>query len=115
RTTVAQVGLAVLTYALVNITWVFFRSKTFAGAWLLLQSMLLIDTSGAPLLSSYKAISAAVTITLLVATHWFMRNRTLHGVTARVPAPAVGLAWGVMLFLVTITNGGSSAFIYFQF
>ena len=115
RTTLAQVGLGIMTYALINITWVFFRAKTFGGAALLLRSMLLIDAGGPPLLSSYKAISATITISLLVMTHWFMRNRTLHGVTARVPAPAIGLAWGVMLFLVTITNGGSSAFIYFQF
>ncbi|MES3035469.1 MAG: MBOAT family O-acyltransferase [Gemmatimonadota bacterium] len=115
RTTIGKVAIALLTYALINITWVFFRAKEFGTARRLLESMLLVDRSGAPLLSSYKVISALTTVGLLVLVHWFMRDRTLHGVAARVPAPAVGLAWGVMLFLVTITQGGSSAFIYFQF
>lgn len=115
RTTLGRVAIALLTYALINITWVFFRAREFSTARRLLESMLLIDRSGAPLLSSYKVISALVTVTLLVLVHWYMRDRTLHGFAARVPAPAVGLAWGVMLFLVTITQGGSSAFIYFQF
>ena len=115
RTTWAKIGLALFTYALVNITWVFFRARDFTGASRLLRSMLFIDRSGAPLLDSYALISAIATISALVVTHWFMRERTLHDTAARVPAPAIGMAWGMMLFLVAITQGGSSAFIYFQF
>jgi len=115
RTTSARIAMALVTYALVNITWVFFRARDFTAASRLLKSMLFIDGSGTTILSSYKLLSVLATIGALVLTHWFMRDRTLHGVAARVPAPVIGMAWGMMLFLVTITQGGSSAFIYFQF
>ena len=115
RTALARVAMALVTYALVNITWVFFRARDFTTASRLLKSMLLIDGSGAPILSSYKLASVLATVGAIVVAHWYMRDRTLHGVSARVPAPVIGMAWGMMLFLVTITQGGSSAFIYFQF
>src|SRR5712671_3423391 len=35
----ALLGLALLTFLLVNVTWVFFRAKTFAGAGLVLKGM----------------------------------------------------------------------------
>ena len=33
-----MIGLALLTFLLVNITWVFFRAKTFAGAGMVLRA-----------------------------------------------------------------------------
>jgi hypothetical protein len=36
-------------------------------------------------------------------------------VVERWPAPVVGAAWGALLFLIVVTQGGSNAFIYFQF
>ncbi|HYW31061.1 MAG TPA: MBOAT family O-acyltransferase, partial [Gemmatimonas sp.] len=110
-----QLLLAVITYALVNITWVFFRARDFDGAQRLIASMLLMDRSGAPLLSTYLLWSGLLTITMLVLVHWTMRDRELHQVAQRLPAPVLGVAWGVLALLVAITNGTSEAFIYFQF
>ncbi|MBA3391557.1 MAG: MBOAT family protein [Deltaproteobacteria bacterium] len=115
RTLPAKLALGLLTYALVNITWVFFRAGNFSTAERMLRSMLLLDTSGKPVLSTWFVLSSAVTTCAIVASHWLMRERTLHGTVARIPATAFGLAWGAMLFLIAITQGGSSAFIYFQF
>ena len=85
------------------------------GAARLLTSMLLIDRSGKPLLSTYLLGSALLAVTGLVGTHWCMRDRELHAVAERTSPVLVGMAWGTMLFLIAITQGGSSAFIYFQF
>lgn len=114
-TRLGQLGLALVTYLLVNLTWVFFRAGDFPGAWRLLSSMLLLDRSGGPLLDTYKVVSAAAGIAVLLAVHWYMRSRTLHAEVARLPGALVGLAWGAMLFLIVATQGGSNAFIYFQF
>jgi alginate O-acetyltransferase complex protein AlgI len=114
RTRPAQLGLALLTYALVNVTWVFFRARDFGTAARLLRSMLLF-APGAPVLTSWLAASAGATVAALLVVHWRMRDRELHAVVERWPAPAVGVALGAMLFLLTITQGGSDAFIYFQF
>lgn len=111
----SRIALALLTYALVNITWVFFRAQDFDTAWRILASMLLIDTSGAPLLSTWLIVSAVVPVTGLLLVHGYMRERSLHAEVARLPVAVSGLLWGTMLFLIAITQGGSDAFIYFQF
>jgi alginate O-acetyltransferase complex protein AlgI len=115
RTLPAKIMLAAVTYFLVNITWVFFRAQDFSTAARVLSSMLLIDRTGAPLLSTWLLGSSLLTIACMLFAHWMMRDDHLHSVAQRVPATAVGLAWGLMLFVIVITQGGSNAFIYFQF
>jgi alginate O-acetyltransferase complex protein AlgI len=115
RTLPARLALAALTYALVNVTWVFFRARDFPGAWRLLRSMAFAGPAGAPVLTSWLVGSAALTVAALLAAHWHLRDRELHRVVERWPAPAVGAAWGALLFLIVVTQGGSDAFIYFQF
>ncbi len=110
-----KIVLALFTYLLVNITWVFFRAQDFTTAARMLRSMLWIDSTGAPLLNAWLVISSSVTIGSMLLIHWLMRDRDLHQVAERLPAAAVGLIWGIMLFLIAITQGGSNAFIYFQF
>jgi alginate O-acetyltransferase complex protein AlgI len=111
----AKFGLALITYFLVNITWVFFRAPDFSSAARMLRSMLLIDRGGDPVLQTWFVVSAAGTIAAMLAIHWYMRDRDLHSVVERIPATAVGAMWGAMLFAIAITQGGSNAFIYFQF
>lgn len=115
RTTAGRLLLAIITFALVNVTWVFFRARSFGDAAALLRAMLLVDRDGAPLLTSYLLGSGLLAITALVAVHWVMRDRPLHAAAERVPAPVLGVAWGVLLFLIVATQGTSNAFIYFQF
>lgn len=107
--------LALLTYFLVNITWVFFRATDFATAWRMLRGMLLIDRSGAPVLGTYALASAGAAVAAILALHWHMRHRALHAEVARWPAAVTGVLWAAMLFAIAITQGGSDAFIYFQF
>jgi alginate O-acetyltransferase complex protein AlgI len=111
----AKIMLGLLTYFLVNITWVFFRAQDFGSAARILRSMLLIDRGGNPVLVTWFVISTVLTIGTMLACHWYMRDRELHTVVERVPAWASGAAWGTALFIIAITQGGSNAFIYFQF
>ena len=107
--------LGVLTYALVNITWVFFRAHDFHNAWRMLGSMLGFGPAGLPILTTWQVISAIVPVAAMLAIHIYMRERDLHVEVARWPVALVGLVLGAMLFLIAATQGGSSAFIYFQF
>lgn len=115
KTRPSRLLLALLTYFLVNLTWVFFRARDFDTARRLLASMLGFDRSGAPLLSFFYLISAFGIIALLLGVHWRMRHQTLHEEVQRWSAPLVGLAWGAMLWLIVTAQGGGNAFIYFQF
>jgi len=111
----AFVALGLLTYMLVNLTWVFFRAKTFAKAWDVLKGMLNLNGSPKPILETYYIVSVFVIVAAIVLVHWFMRARTLESVVARTPAAAVSLVWALLAFAIVIAQGSGSAFIYFQF
>jgi len=111
----ALVALGLLTYALVNVTWVFFRAKTFAKAWVVLRGMFGANAGARPILSTFNLLAVALIIGGILITHWLMRARTLESVIARTPATAVALLWGLMAFAIVAAQGDGSAFIYFQF
>ena len=111
----ARLGLGLLTYALVNITWVFFRAQDFPTAWRVLSSMLLIGQGGEPVLSYWRVLSASVAVGGMLLVHVYMRERELHAEVQRLPVAVGGLLWGAMALLIVMTQGGSNAFIYFQF
>ncbi|MEP6940569.1 MAG: MBOAT family O-acyltransferase [Rudaea sp.] len=112
---VAFVCLGLLTYTLVNLTWVFFRAKTFGKAWTVLGGMFGQHADAPPILPSFALISAAAIVGAIVVTHWFMRARTLESVVARTHPAVLCAAWAFMAFAIVIAQGDGSAFIYFQF
>jgi len=111
----ARIFLALLTYFLVNITWVFFRAQDFETAWRMLITMLTFATDGEKVLPTVFILQVTITISVMLAVHWGMRNRPVEEVVARRPFWLVGLLWGFMLTLIIITQGENDAFIYFQF
>ena len=115
RTVLFRVGLALLTYFLVNITWVFFRSPDFPTAWRMIRSMVGASSGGAVVLPVVYVAQVVIVITGILATHWFMRDRVLEDVVARTRWWIVGTVWAAMLFAIIVTQGSGNAFIYFQF
>jgi D-alanyl-lipoteichoic acid acyltransferase DltB (MBOAT superfamily) len=106
---------ALLTFFLINVTWVFFRSPDFTTAWRLLTSMFTRVSNGAPLLPTIDMIKVSVVIVLMVITHWFMRNTTVLEVAQKTKWWIVGIVWAVMLLFLILSQASSSSFIYFQF
>ncbi|MGD8977159.1 MAG: MBOAT family protein, partial [Gammaproteobacteria bacterium] len=107
--------LGLLTYFLVNLTWVFFRAQDFATAWRMIDTMLTFNMDGEKVLPTIDIILVCTVIPAMLLVHGLMRNRLLHEVVAAAPRWLVGTVWGAMLFLIIITQGQSNAFIYFQF
>jgi len=107
--------LALVTYFLVNITWVFFRAQDFATAWRMIDTMLTFNMDGKKVLPMIDVLLVTGVTIAMLAIHWFMRNRYLHDVAAATPRWLLAGAWGVMLWLIIISQGQSSAFIFFQF
>ena len=110
-----RVALALLTYALVNVTWVFFRAETFEGASRVLAGMAGLATDATAVLPTIYMIKAAVIVAVIVVVQWLMRNRELEDVVARAPWWVTGIVTAAMLFAVIIAQGSGEAFIYFQF
>jgi len=106
---------ALLTFFLVNVTWVFFRSPDFTSAWRMLVSMFSVVPKGAALLSNLSIIKVSVIIAMMLAFHWFMRNRRVLSVAEKMPWWLLSLAWSAMLILLILSQESSSSFIYFQF
>jgi len=106
---------ALLTFFLVNITWVFFRSPTFTGAGSMLGSMFGTVNGGTPLLTTIAMIKIAVIICAMLIAHWSMRNTRILDVAHRLPWWLTGLVWSSMVILLILSQESSSSFIYFQF
>lgn len=111
----ALLALGLLTWTLVNITWVFFRAKTFDKAGAVLQGMFGLNATTKPILASAHFVPVAVIVAGIVVAHWLMRRRTLESALARTPPLVLSLAWGLMLFAIVAAQGVGNAFIYFQF
>jgi alginate O-acetyltransferase complex protein AlgI len=108
-------ALGLLTYALVNVTWVFFRAHTFGKAWVVLRGMAGGNAAAAPILPTVDLVTTTLIVTGLVTAHWLMRTRTLESMLQRTPAIPLSAALGVMAFAIVIAQGAGNAFIYFQF
>jgi alginate O-acetyltransferase complex protein AlgI len=106
---------ALFTFFLVNITWVFFRSQDFSTAWRILGSMFGKVKDGTPVLQNLAMIKVALIVFLMVAIHWYMRDRYVLDLVAKMKWWIVGIAWSVVLLLLIWSQESSSSFIYFQF
>jgi len=112
---VNQFMAALLTFFLVNVTWVFFRAQDFDTAWRLLASMFGFVDNGAALLPTLDIIKVSVITVLLVATHWFMRNTSVLQLAQKAKWWLVGVFWAFLLILLILSQKSSDSFIYFQF
>lgn len=108
-------ALALTTYFLVNITWVFFRAETFEGAAAVISGMFGLAVEPVAVLPTMFMIKVGVIVTGIVTIQWLMRNRTLEDVVASAPWWLTGLVVAAMLFAVIVSQGAGEAFIYFQF
>ncbi len=108
-------AMALVTYFLVNITWVFFRAESFSDAMLMLSSMFGLAKDAQKVLYLNEIIPAMLVIGGMVLTHWGMRSTTKEALIAKTPTWAIAAVWTFMLFMLLITQGSDSAFIYFQF
>jgi alginate O-acetyltransferase complex protein AlgI len=110
-----KIAAAILTYALVNVTWVFFRAESFPAAWLMLGSMVGANADMKAVLPTIHIIQTVLVIAAILVAHWTLRERKLEEVMARTPWWLLGALWGAMVFLIIITQDEGHAFIYFQF
>ena len=107
--------LAFTTFTCVNITWVFFRAREFTTAWEMIKSMLFLNTDGVKILQQFDIIKVMIVITILFLCHWVMRNTSVKEVAEKTPSWILGVVWAVMIVIMSIAQGNSEQFIYFQF
>jgi alginate O-acetyltransferase complex protein AlgI len=111
----ATIALGLLTWMLVNVTWVFFRAKDFGAAWQVLRGMSGQNGTAEPILDTVFLVVVPVVVAGIVISHWLMRRQTLESMLTRAHPMLVAVVWGTMLFAIIISQGSGNAFIYFQF
>jgi D-alanyl-lipoteichoic acid acyltransferase DltB (MBOAT superfamily) len=107
--------LAMFTFFLINVTWVFFRSPDFTSAWNLLTSMFGRNTDGTALLSTVDIAKVSIVITIMFAVHWLMRDTSVLQVMQKMKWWSVGIVWAILVIAIILSQKSSDSFIYFQF
>ncbi len=112
-----RLGLRLLTFVLVCLTWVFFRARGFGAAGLMLGSMLGVIPGGAKVLPVLDIVVVSVVMTALLAGHAFMadRSRHLHETVGGLPSWLLAVLWTAMIVALCLAQGAGDAFLYFQF
>jgi alginate O-acetyltransferase complex protein AlgI len=110
-TRAVQLALALVTFVLVCIAWVFFRAVSFDQAFRILAAML-----GRGRGAGHPAWWLAVLpVAALVAVHWRMRATTLEAAVERCPWPVRSALLAGAVVSLFLFSGVDRAFIYFQF
>lgn len=106
--------LALATFVLVCVAWVFFRAQDFPTALQILERMFLGGPS-AFRLSDAKVISVLAVVAGTLLLQWWLRDASLEELVQRLPAWMVGGGCALMLVTLFLVPGDNRAFIYFQF
>jgi len=110
-----KAAIALVTYFLVNITWVFFRAQSFDAALIYLASMFAAVAEPKKVLYFNAILPALIVVAGMVLAHWRMRSTSMEAVMEKTPQWVIAVTLTFMLFMLVITQGSDSAFIYFQF
>jgi alginate O-acetyltransferase complex protein AlgI len=105
-----RAGWGVVVQVVVLITWVFFRSHSFGGAWQFLRNVARLEWA-TPNWEMWTA--AAFLVPIIVAHGWTWLIE--HGWVAPLTPLRRAVLTGVLLYGILIAYGSSNAFIYFQF
>ncbi len=114
RTVGMQFVLGIVTWLAICLTWVLFRAEDPASAAYLLTSMLTFG-SAEELLGGVEVLTVLTVIASLLATHWFMRNRSFEAIFKGLSWQVAGLILGAMLIAIVLSPGEERDFIYFEF
>lgn len=108
--------LAQVTFLLICISWVLFRSESWTQAAMIWQAMLGISTATPTLVLGPRAMIGAVGVmVVMLGVHWLLRNRTFEEFVVSLPRWSVSLGLAAMIYAIATIHGDHRAFIYFQF
>jgi D-alanyl-lipoteichoic acid acyltransferase DltB (MBOAT superfamily) len=115
----AQAFLGLVTFGFVCIAWVFFRAGTLAHAFRILAAMIGLNSfsfASEIWVSNADLLVVLITTIFFLAFHWFMKDRSLEEVSARLPWWTRSVAIALLMAIIVLSfSGEDRAFIYFQF
>lgn len=106
--------LALLTYVLVCIAWVFFRAQDVESGWHLLTMMLTGEELDSILVENQIGTVLIVTGVVLLG-QWLLRDTSLKQIMERLPWWLRAVILAILLISLALAPGDDRAFLYFQF
>ena len=101
-----------LTLNFVCLSWILFRSSSFATAWLMIRRYLMLDHGGPETIPAWLALLGPG----LLAAQWLMRRTHLGMRVTNLALPGFAFAYGATwAFALAMMPLGYRPFIYFQF
>jgi D-alanyl-lipoteichoic acid acyltransferase DltB (MBOAT superfamily) len=113
-----KIGYSLVTFLLVCIAWVFFRSKSFETAFTIIKAMFAAVPTVVPSVrieSTTDILITCLIISLIFLLHWIMRNRSFEEVIDTAPWWMKSAVITGCLIAIFTFSGEDRAFIYFQF
>lgn len=112
----AAFPLAIVTFVLVNLAWVFFRAESFPQAFGLVATMLgrAPEEADRALAPSRLVFGLGIMLLIFVAS-WLMRNRSFERVALSLPWWLRSICLAAMALAIVTMSGDDEAFLYFQF
>ncbi len=113
---IAHAPIALLTFLLVCVAWVFFRAHSFGQAFDVTAALFGFGSPEVIRLLNPESIVLSVAVTLiLLCVHWSMRDASIASIVTRVPWWVRSLALAALVLGIIGLSGEDRAFIYFQF
>jgi alginate O-acetyltransferase complex protein AlgI len=112
-----QVGV---TFSLVSLGWLLFRSQDFGQAWRMLVSLVTLHGGFRPALLRENAILFVTAVFLAMSTAYLVRAAAKKwDLLRRVPVPVIAAAkpiiYTFLILAIIVMNKEAQAFVYFQF
>jgi alginate O-acetyltransferase complex protein AlgI len=108
--------LALLTFALTCLTWVFFRANSFAQAMNIISAMFNLSSQPATInVSKESLLTTGAIIFSMLGIHWLFRDKNLEEVIHQSPWWVTSIALAAMLYAIATLHAEDRSFIYFQF
>lgn len=115
QTQLGKISLALFTFLLVCLTWVFFRAKTFDKAFDLVGAMVGTASESGRIVGWDALMSVGLIVGGLLALQWWVRDSSLEATVEKLPPLVWSCINAVMIVAIFMMPGEDRAFIYFQF
>ncbi len=113
---IVRAPIALLTFLLVCVAWVFFRAHSFDQAFGVTAALFGFGSPEVARLLKPESVVLSLAVTLiLLCVHWFMRDASIASIVSRVPWWVRSLALAALVLAIIGLSGEDRAFIYFQF
>jgi len=114
-----RLGMALFTFLLISVTWIFFRAQTFGDALQIVLALVggVLDQPDSQLVqvTSWHVGQVLFVLTATFVVQFSLRDADLENRFSALPLVARSILLTILLLSILVAPGDDRAFIYFQF